>query len=356
MSYVLIYQDPFDTIDTNRWDKLSQTVCTNVTEKETITTDPDNANNNVLMVDGDFDYTAGCRAGLRYKNPPSKPFKVVAKVRWSSTATSKATQIVFGKDANGNLYWAKIRGDGVYIQHVLESELGDTPATTDTSASGTYNDDTWYTMEVEVLEDNTVNVSINGTQVISYQLSVDITPEIELMTPEGGLSYFDDFELYATQTAAQPQELQLLSIGYVDETQVTEPHFTIIDYTQNVTVLKGQTFSVNATIKNDGTASGTATVRLKDYNGTIVSSTSITLNAGEQQTVTLGATAPNTTGTYNYTIEVYNNTTTNIDDSKTVTVNVTEQAVSGATTSNWIWIIILIIILLLLLIVMRRRI
>ena len=356
MSYVLIYQDSFDTIDTTKWDKLSQTVCTNVNEKETITTDPDNANNNVLKIDGLFDYSGGCYAGLRYKNPPSKPFKIVFKVRIESGHTSLATTTIFGKDSSGNIYWVKLKENGVYIQHVPENEFGDTPATTDTSATGTYSTDTWYTMEVEVLEDNTVNVSVDGNQVLSYQLSVDISPYIVLSAPESAVNYYDDFELYATQTVAQPQELQLLSIGYVDETQVTEPHFTIVDYTQSITVVKGQSFNVSATVKNDGSASGSVVVRLKDYNDTIVDTKTITLNAGEQQTVTLTATAPSTTGTYNYTIEAYNETTSTVDDSKTVTVNVTEEQVSGATTTNWIWIIILIIILLLLLLVMRRRI
>jgi len=98
--------------------------------------------------------------------------------------------------------------------------------------------------------------------------------------------------------------------------------FTIIEYTETVTVAPRQTFTVNVTVKNEGGSRGTCTVRLIDHNGNTVSENTVSVDPNSNVTVSLSGIAPDVEGSYTWKIVVYNNATGEIDDSKSITVNV----------------------------------
>lgn len=354
MSYQLVYQDPFNTIDTTKWE-----VHTDAYQIVEITTDPTNANNNVLRTvtqsgaEGDIGRVVWIGSTL------TKPTKIRVK-SYNVDVQSKSNSICIARDAQGNIYmifinpaqgWAKI----VYVN---EAELATTPPTELASFDITtlgISMNQWYTVEIELLENNTIIIRINDTEVGQYQHTSELTPYIHLGAVEGGETLYDDFELYQVQQV-QVNDMPLTDVAYVEEQEIVQnPHFTIIDYTQSVTVPPSSSFNVSVTVQNDGTADGDVTIRLKDPQGNIVDSRTVTIAAGGQSSVTLSAIAPSQAGTYTYTVEAFNETTQTVDDSKTVTVNVSQVAPAGAAAPSAWWILAILIILLLLLLLLRRR-
>ena len=100
--------------------------------------------------------------------------------------------------------------------------------------------------------------------------------------------------------------------------------FTITDYPSSVNVQPNASFTVKVTVKNEGSASGTVKVQLKDHNGNVVDYKNVSIGAGEVWTVELSATAPAEEGAYTWTVEAYNIDTDTVDDSKTITINVSQ--------------------------------
>ena len=103
-------------------------------------------------------------------------------------------------------------------------------------------------------------------------------------------------------------------------------YFVISDYPSSVDVQVSQSLSINVKVRNDGSASGSGTVRLVDHEGNVVDAVDVTLDAGAETSVTLSATAPSSPGTYTWKVEVYNKDTGSVDDSKDITLNVSSPA------------------------------
>jgi len=122
----------------------------------------------------------------------------------------------------------------------------------------------------------------------------------------------------------------LIIFGYQEsdpDVTITEyGRFVIDEYPDKVDVQAGQSFSINVKVRNDGNASGSATVRLVDHGGNVVDAVDVTLDAGAETSVTLSGTAPSSPGTYTWKVEVYNKDTGAVDDSKDITLNVSSPA------------------------------
>ena len=349
MSYVLKYKDTFDQLDTNVWDVHSSDI--NIVE---IKADPTNSSNNTLYTETSSS-TRGDIARVVYKGSINKPFKIVIKV-YNVDTTSKGNNVAFGIDSDNNVYFVNVNpaNSTVSIARVGNDRWNiDRPETLqsfDISNLGLQMEQ-WYTLEIEVKSDNTVNISINNQQVGSYTVDTDIDPFVHLGAVVGGKTYYDDFELYGTQSYG----VTLIDIGYVEEGEVSNAKFDITSVNPtSITVNKGGTVNITVGIKNIGNASGDVTLRVK-LNDSIVTSKTVTLDAGQEQSVQLSWTAPSTIGTYNYTIEAYNESTSSVDDTANVTVNVTEVVPSGGATTSFPWWLIVIAIILLLLLGMSSR-
>ena len=132
------------------------------------------------------------------------------------------------------------------------------------------------------------------------------------------INFSDKIEVYElewTSTDSPNAETALYAAAAV---------FTIIDYPDSVNVQPNASFTVKVTVKNEGSASGTVKVQLKDHNGNVVDYKNVSIGAGEVWAVELSATAPSERGAYMWTVEAYNLDTETVDDSKTITVNVSQ--------------------------------
>ena len=107
------------------------------------------------------------------------------------------------------------------------------------------------------------------------------------------------------------------------------PSFTVTYYVPCVTAPAGKPFTVNLTVANTGTGTGTAEIRLYGPAGALVNSTQIALAPGTSQNVTLDATTPEAPGTYAYKVEVYNLHTLAVDCAMNVTVKVVARTLRG---------------------------
>ena len=99
-------------------------------------------------------------------------------------------------------------------------------------------------------------------------------------------------------------------------------HFTIVGGPSSITTTAGSSFSFSVTVKNDGDASGTVEVRVRDHNNALVDSQTGTLDAGAQQNFDFTETAPSEPGTYQWKIEAYNTDTATVDDYMYFTIEV----------------------------------
>ena len=128
------------------------------------------------------------------------------------------------------------------------------------------------------------------------------------------------------QEQSQPSLTPVQAYILYNQVQAT-PHFAIADHTGSVTAQPGATVTLWASVTNDGSASGTATVELYDPNNNIVGSQDVTLDPGASQTVQFDVTVPSTDGQYTYTWKVKNQATGEYDATAqdTVTVQSTAQ-------------------------------
>lgn len=99
-------------------------------------------------------------------------------------------------------------------------------------------------------------------------------------------------------------------------------HFTIIGGPSTTTATPGSQFSFSVVVKNDGDASGTVDVRIRDHNNVLVDSQSASVDAGAQQSFNFTETAPSESGTYQWEIEAYNTDTATVDDYMYFTIEV----------------------------------
>jgi len=100
-------------------------------------------------------------------------------------------------------------------------------------------------------------------------------------------------------------------------------HFKLIYYLKSTTVPSGGQVDPTVGVQNDGDASGSVYVQLKDANNNVVAkSVTVQLDPGAQAHLTLSFKAPTTAGTYTYTYEVVNVSTGAVDATATLTVNV----------------------------------
>ena len=107
--------------------------------------------------------------------------------------------------------------------------------------------------------------------------------------------------------------------------QPGKPHFTITGLNAPSTAQPGQSVNVSVTVKNDGQAAGSVTVRIINANGATVASQSATLQPGQSTTLSLSFAAPSQPGTYDYTVQAYNQATGSVDDSRSFSLTVQQQ-------------------------------
>jgi len=138
-----------------------------------------------------------------------------------------------------------------------------------------------------------------------------------------GIGEWQTFYKEFTYTGQQSYTWKPMDGNYFPNA-ITNPHFTITLHQTSLSLEPSQPFSVDVDVSNDGSASGTVELRLKDHNGNLVDSKTITLDAGASTTVTLSGTAPSSGGTYQWTVEAYNVNTSSVDESQTLTLNVQE--------------------------------
>jgi hypothetical protein len=258
------------------------------------------------------------------------------QVRMDSLSTNKSVIILVAQDSNYYYYVIfKWGAQVIEIQRVPKGS-GDPGASAESIVANIQWSnpqlDTWQTLQVEYDPSNgQVIVTVDGTEIYNntvLQLA-NLTPFSGIGVVKEVLASFDNYSLEATQVGTpitQVDVIPVLSVAGVVEAVAGQPYFTIVSYTDRVTVPPGGSFTVDVTVKNEGDTAGNVTVRLIDHNGALVDQKTITLDPGAQQTVTLSAVAPSEVGTYTWTIEAYNETTGNIDSQANVTVEVSEVA------------------------------
>ena len=213
--------------------------------------------------------------------------------------------------------------------------------------------------------------STSPTKAVIYKLDTDfnVLGEItsqDLSATNGGVMFLlNSYNIFIVHDNEEsPYNLLTHDGGFVahvydittDYTYTTieeQSHFTTTPEKVSISVEAGKSFSINVTVTNDGSAQGTAEVRLKDHNNNIVSTEEVTLSAGASKTVTLTATAPSTEGTYQWIIETYNMDTQSVDDTDTITLNVTTPTPTKKEETP-LWILLLLLIFFLVLLSRRR--
>ncbi len=89
----------------------------------------------------------------------------------------------------------------------------------------------------------------------------------------------------------------------VESTTTSVSGIVVVNYTKEVSVKVGGSFTVNITLENQTSNDQNIYIKLIDNNGNVQDQVTDTLNAGEQKQYQLKGTAPNTVNRFEYKIE-----------------------------------------------------
>jgi hypothetical protein len=131
--------------------------------------------------------------------------------------------------------------------------------------------------------------SVETTQPITFAVngSTQETTDVTLGPGETRSGTFT----YRTTTADAPAITVLVSSGDDNDTAAvtvdTPPYFETTILNTSSPVVEGETLTVNATVENTGTAEGTQSIELEDFDGNTVDNRSVTLAGQRSRTVQL---------------------------------------------------------------------
>ena len=175
------------------------------------------------------------------------------------------------------------------------------------------------------INDDFENVSTPGE--VGYQTGLCTSSTTDI--------YSDNSNQCSDPAEAPQTQEEFVSSGIIAD-QLTQPssapHFIITDYPQSVSANVNEDIFINVTVKNDGDASGSFTVKLINEQGSTASEDTGSLDPGNSVTKQLHGLAPSNPGTYTWKVQVINGTTGDVDDSKNITLNVSTTSGGGTVT------------------------